>query len=643
MISSREELENVVDLLTIELEEDRNQYQYKLKSMSFDHKKEEGFLWYPVSIKDTYYGVGQRLIVEFEKSYENDSPNHFQSGKVVKLFSNSESEENAEINGVISGIRQNIVKIVFFADELPDWSYRGKIGLELQFDETSYREMNNALHLVMKAKNNRLSELREILLGYQNPEFFRVLDLELENLNDSQNQAIRNILSAEDVAIIHGPPGTGKTTTLVAGITEVLKEEEQVLVCAASNTAVDLLTERMVSKGIDVLRIGNPARVSEEQLMNTLDYKISTHKEYKRIKELRKSANDLRNIAGRYKRNFGKSEREQRKMVYREARKMAEEAGMIESYITEDLVSNAQVIAATLVGANNHVLEGKNFSTLFIDEAGQALEPACWIPIIKAGRVILAGDHLQLPPTVKSFEAAKAGLSETLFEKCIKRQNVDVMLSVQYRMNKLIMEFSNQQFYSGALIAADNVENHVLAPTNLSPFFQPLSFVDTAGCSYLEEEGERTRSLVNYEEANLLFRYILELNDVLKKTVSSEEKFSCGIISPYKAQVEYLINNLPQELLREDSTLKVNVNTIDGFQGQERDIILLSLVRSNESGEIGFLSDVRRMNVGLTRARKKLVIFGDSSTIGLHPFYKNFLNYIDQTNSYHSAWEYITY
>lgn len=642
MNSSREELERVLELLAMELEEDRKQYQYKLQTMSFDLKKEEGFLWYPLSIKDTYYGVGQRLIVEFEKSYESDAPNHFQSGKVVKLFSNSEYHEGGEINGVISGLKQNSVKVVFFADELPEWSYKGKIGLELQFDETSYREMNSALHLVMKAKNNRLAELREILLGYRKPNFSKAVDLSLESLNESQNKAIRNILSAEDVAIIHGPPGTGKTTTLVASIVEVLKEEDQVLVCAASNTAVDLLTERIAAKGIDVLRIGNPARVSEDQIKFTLDYKISSHKEYKRIKELRKSANDLRNIAGRYKRNFGKSEREQRKMVYREARKMAEEAGLIENYITDDLVSKAQVIAATLVGANNHVLERNYFSTVFMDEAGQALEPASWIPIMKADRVILAGDHMQLPPTVKSFDAAKAGLSETLFEKCIKRQEVDVMLSVQYRMNKLIMEFSNQEFYSGGLVAANHVENHTLAARQDSPLFNPISFIDTAGCSFLEKAGERTRSLFNVEEANLLFHYLLELSRELKRLELSKEKFTCGIISPYKAQVEYLMNNLPNEYTEEDSIIKVNVNTIDGFQGQERDIILLSLVRSNELGEIGFLSDTRRMNVGLTRARKKLAIFGDSSTIGQHPFYKNFLNYIDKTNSYHSAWEYIS-
>jgi ATP-dependent RNA/DNA helicase IGHMBP2 len=644
MNNSQEELANVLALLETEMQEDRLLYKSKMEALTLASKKEEGLIWYPISITDTYYGMGDRLIVELEKNYENDSPNHFQGGKVVKLFSANDDDEKQEISGVVSMVRQKVMKIVFFVDELPDWAYKGKLGVEIQFDETSYKEMLSALKEVHNAKNNRIAKLREVLLGFAKPQFdSEIKDVASKNLNESQNKALNNILKAYDVAIIHGPPGTGKTTTMVEAINEVLKNEEQILVCAASNAAVDYLTEKIAQKGLEVVRIGNPARISEEQLKFTLDVQVSNHKEYKRIKGLRKQANELRNLALKYKRNFGREEREQRKLILREARKIAEEAGQIENYIVDDLLTGAQVITSTLVGSSNHNLKGKYFQTVFIDEAAQALEPATWIAILKAERVIFAGDHKQLPPTIKSFEAAKKGLSVTLFEKCIQRQHVDVMLTKQYRMHEQIMRFSSSQFYNDKLEADETVKNHLLGDSDISELFKAVSFIDTAGCGYHEKTEAKTLSTFNPEEADLLSGYLEKFIDQIKLSQHDSAKISIGVISPYKAQVEYLKNVLPKQSYFSDEGFSFSINTIDGFQGQERDVILISLVRSNETGEIGFLSDTRRMNVALTRARKKLVIVGDSSTLGNHIFYKQFLTYIEGIDAYHSAFEYINW
>lgn len=641
MNNSQEELQHVLDLLQIELEEDKKQYQEKMKYMSLAQKREEGFAWYPIVFKDTYYGMGERLIVEIERPSGKEIPHQFQSGKMVKLFSNSEKkDERGELGGVVSAVRENFLKIVFFADELPDWADRGKVGVELMFDESSYREMEAAIKQVMKAKNNRVADLREILLGYDKASFNTKMDeVIVKSLNNAQNRAMNNIIRANDLAIVHGPPGTGKTTTLIEAIVQVLEEEDQVLVCAPSNTAVDLLTEKLASRNIQVARIGNPARVNEDQLKHTIDLQVTNHRDFKRIKELRKSANDLRNIAVRYKRNFGREEREQRKTVLNEARKMAEEAGAIENYIIKDILNKARVITCTLVGSSNQAIRDKQYSTIFIDEAAQALEPACWIPILRAERVVLAGDHFQLPPTVKSYEAGKGGLTTTLFEKAIQRQEADVMLEVQYRMNEKIMQFSNSQFYKGKLSADSSVKNHTLNLKNQEEAF-PVEFIDTAGAGYNEQTDPKTLSTFNQEEANLLLNHLKILCSNLK---GEEEgpKHTCGIITPYKAQKELLISLVEKDEVLAGAPLKISVNTVDGFQGQERDIIYISLVRSNDEGEIGFLSDVRRMNVALTRAKKKLIVIGDSATLGENAFYKNFLTYIESINAYKSAWEYI--
>jgi predicted DNA helicase len=643
MKSSKEELEHLLEIMKIEQEEDRQQYKEKVLQSPLTERRKLGVTWYPIVIKESYYSTGERLVLEIERPTNTEVAHQFTSGKVASLFSNfhNEGKDNPSIAGVVTGGGLNNLKLTLFVDELPEWADDGKLGLDLLFDETSYKEMEIAVNKVIKAKNCRLEELREILLGHEAPGFDKdIKEITLDNLNESQNRALSNVIKAEDVAIIHGPPGTGKTTTLIEAIGETLKSEESVLVCAPSNAAVDLLTEKLHEKGISVLRFGNPSRISEELQMHSLDYKITNHKEYKQIKELKKRAVEFRNLALKYKRNFGKEERLQRKAIQDEARKIQGEAVKIEKYIIQDLISKAQVFTCTLVGSVNHHLKDKEFNTVFIDEAAQALEPATWIPILRANRVVFAGDHFQLPPTVKSLEAGKQGLSITLFEKTIQRQQADVMLQTQYRMHENIMKFSSKMFYKESLIAHDSVRTGVLYEAD-DILGNPVEFIDTAGCSYEEKSEKGSSSTFNPDEAELLFKHLIIVHSRLQEHAIPVNTLRVGIISPYKAQVNLMkekLNEYP-ELIK--SPIRISINTVDGFQGQERDIIYISLVRSNDRGEIGFLSDIRRMNVAITRAKKKLVLIGDSGTLSQHKFYKEFLGYIDSIEAYKSAWEYI--
>ncbi len=634
-------LQKLVKLLKIERDEDFAQYEKFFSRNNINHRKQNGVTWYPIIITNTGIGFGEYLQIEIERTSNKGEPHQFTGGKMAALFSNTHPDE-APINGTVKVLGPDKIRLSLTIDELPDWCDDGKLGINILFDEASYREMNIALKKVITADRSRLAELRDVLYEIKNPEFNKEnAKLKFDRLNDSQNAAVRKIISAKDVAIIHGPPGTGKTTTLVQAIKETLKEEKQVLVCSSSNTAVDLLTEKLYREGVSVLRLGNPARISEEVLMNTLDAKAAKHPSNKDIKNFKRTAEEYFRMAGKYKRVFGKEERQQRQLLYSEAKKLIREARALEDYIVDEQFANTQVIACTPVVSSGRMMRDRQFSTVFIDEAAQALEPMCWIPISRSNRVIFAGDHCQLPPTVKSKEAELGGLKETLFEHCMKIKDVSVMLDTQYRMNEQIMNFSNKIFYSNKLIAHDSVKETLLSYDKDEVLLNTaVEFIDTAGCGYNEKLNTESLSISNPEEAQVLLAHLKRL---LANYYLNDRKdiISLGVIAPYKEQMQLLSILIEGDEEIKKYPARIAVKTIDGFQGQERDVMYISLVRSSDSKDIGFLSDIRRMNVALTRAKKKLVVIGDSATLSNHPFYMDFLDYVESIHAHSSAWEFI--
>ena len=644
----------LTSLLKIEQAEDRRIYQEQAASASVAVRREAGLSWYPIAIRDTELGRGDYLTVEVERTTHQDIAHQLRFGAPAALFSNHDPAAD-RVEGTISFVGGNRLKLTLRTDELPDWARDGKLGVDLLFDDNSYTEMFGAMRqaaaLAGKGAEGRLVR---ILTGQESPSFeidvpaangtdlpaANVADAPAANgfssLNASQQAAVAKILSASDLAIVHGPPGTGKTTTLIAAIQALIRRDGgPVLVVAPSNTAVDLLSEKLSDGGLNVLRIGNPARVSEKLLSLTLDSRMAEHSGMKEIKRLKKKAGEFRDMAHKYKRQFGQAEREQRKALFDEARNILKEVERTEQYILDDIIRKSQVIAATLVGANHYTVRGLRYTTAVIDEAGQALEPACWIPVLKAPRLILAGDHCQLPPTVRSDEAARAGLGTTLLEKCVALHPAAVtLLEEQYRMHERIMGYSSGVFYEGRLKAHPTVAAHTLFEGD-----GPLAFIDTAGCGF-DERPEGT-GLTNPEEAAFLVRHATQLVLELAGRYPGSDFPSMAIIAPYRNQVHLL-----QELVQSAPGLRerldrIAVNTIDSFQGQERDIVYIGMTRSNAESRVGFLSDIRRMNVAMTRARKKLVVIGDSATLSRVPFYDGFISYAQQREAYQSAWEFV--
>ncbi|RDC58618.1 DUF2075 domain-containing protein [Pedobacter chinensis] len=633
----KEYFKNLQDLLNIEREEDLRSYLKLTENTSAADRRALGLTWYPIAIRNTEIGRGDYLTVDLERTTHQDFSHQFRFGSSVVLFSNHDSKED-RLEGTITHLTGNKMKISLRVDELPDWTKDGKLGVDLLFDNNSYDEMQNALkqatHL---AENESENKLIRILTKGEKPSFQNEEKFIIPNkLNESQQLAVNKIISADHLAIVHGPPGTGKTTTLVHAIKSLVKHNNQkILVVAPSNTAVDLLTEKLAAEGLNVIRIGNPARVSEHLLAATLEHKMADHSEMKVIRSLKKQANEYKNMAHKYKRSFGKAERDQRKALFEEAHKIGREVEKTEQYIMDNLFNKAQIITATLVGANHYTVRNLKYNTIVIDEAGQALEPACWIPILKAQKVILAGDHFQLSPTIKSNEAGRNGLSNTLLEKSVSLHPESVvLLNEQYRMHKDIMGYSSKVFYENKLLADASVANRTLFLND-----EPLTFIDTAGCSF-DEKLDGT-STTNPEEAAFLIKHLINLVKEIESLNAAEYFPSIAVVSPYKQQVQIL-----KALVDESEELtihqnKISVNTIDSFQGQERDIVYISLTRSNQEGSIGFLSDTRRMNVAMTRARKKLVVVGDSATLSKSKFYADFIAYSENLNAYHSAWEFI--
>lgn len=625
------------ELLKIERQEDQLSYLKIIERSSPAERRANGLTWYPIAIRGSEMSRGDYLTVEVERTTHQDLVHQFRFGMPAALFSHHDPKQN-RVEGVISYQAGNLFKITLHTDELPDWSRDGKLGVDLLFDDNSYDEMTAALKtaatLLERGKEDRLIK---ILTGEQQPEFDTLaLPVISPILNPSQLDAVNRIITARDLAIVHGPPGTGKTTTLVQAIATLSRmDNRQILVVAPSNTAVDLLSEKLAGEGLNVLRIGNPVRVSERLASLTLDSKMAAHSQMKDIRKLKKQANEFRIMAQKYKRNFGRAERDQRKALFDEAYKIMREVNKTEQYIMEDLIAKAQVITATLVGANHYTLRNLKYHTVVIDEAGQALEPACWIPVLKAQRLIMAGDHYQLPPTVRSSQAAQQGLSTTLLEKAVAlHPGAVVLLDEQYRMNETIMGYSSKVFYGDRLKAHHSVADHVLLPGEA-----PLEFIDTAGCGF-EEKKEGT-STTNPEEASFLLKHLSQLVARLSEQYAVDAFPTVAVISPYKEQVNILKEQWLHSPLLKEHANTISVNTIDSFQGQERDIVYISMTRSNAEGEIGFLSDIRRMNVAMTRARKKLVIIGDSATLCRSPFYLGFIDYAEKKNAHKSAWEFM--
>ncbi|OOG78051.1 AAA domain-containing protein [Algoriphagus sp. A40] len=636
-----EELKQGLKLLKLEWSEDLAQYKKKFLNTSLADKKKEGITWHPIQLKKSKIGMGERLLVEVER-LDSNYPSAFSSGKSVTFFSTHEGYQGAEnrVNGVVNQAKKDSMVVTLQADELPEWMQDTRLGVDLLFDEASYREMESALKKVIAGENPRLAELRDIALGEKSPKFRELPQLELTGLNFSQNLACQKIAEAQDFAIVHGPPGTGKTTTLIAAISQAVERGLSILVTAPSNAAVDLMVEKLVDAGISTLRLGHPARVEEKILNQTLDAKIAFHDSYRDLKKLRKETEAYLKIAQQYKRHFGPEERAQRKLMYQEVSRSREAAGHLEDYIRSDIFQKTQVFACTLVGASSFHLKGMLFDVVFIDEAAQGLEAATWIPILKAKKVVFAGDHCQLPPTIKSFEASKAGLSVTLFEKIIQRQpQTAQMLQVQYRMPEDIMGFSNGWFYEGKLQAAENTKTHAFSPDE-----PVLEWIDTAGSGFTDQVEAESLSTFNPDEARFACTY---LNDTIKRIGFArfkQENLTIGLIAPYSAQVRMLRNLIFDTY--EFPNLKafadlITIDTVDGFQGQERDLMLISLTRSNDKGEIGFLSDTRRMNVALTRAKRKLILIGDSGTLAQNPFFDSLLRYFEAKGAYRSVYEFL--
>lgn len=607
--------------------------------------------WYPVRLAKEYIGTGERIIIEVERTNQKDQPHAFQSGKMVSVFSNASGKsEKQHQNGVINYVRDNLMVITLNGDDLPEWIDSGSLGVDVMFDEMSYREMEYTLKKVIEADDDRVAEFRELLLGGGDAGYRLPVAGEqvIGNclpagkagklgtiLNESQLKAAHKIIESKDIAFIHGPPGTGKTTTLVQAIKYTVKDEGQILVCAPSNAAIDLLVEKLSDQGLNVIRIGHPARVTEQSLSKTLDARIAEHPNFDELRLLRKNMEQTKQKANKYKRSFGHFEKAERRMLREEARQLKSDADTLEFYIINDLLQKSEVICSTLVGASHPTLKGRRYKTAFIDEAGQALEPACWIPFLRAQRVILAGDHMQLPPTVKSNEAAQLGLAETLFEKGIlKHPSQASMLQVQYRMHEAIMKFSSSYFYENELIAHECVRFELLHPNQ-----PPIEFIDTAGAGFTEEQDPETLSRLNKEEAALLIRQAEKLIEEIGLEEWITQNMTIGIITPYRAQVDYLNHLAESSSLLEPLHKLVTINTVDAFQGQERDVIVISFVRSNAKGEVGFLADIRRTNVAMTRAKKKLIMIGDSATLGTHPFYVKLLEYLQTNDFYKSTFE----
>ena len=616
-------------LLEIEYNHEKEEFRKQTETMGVERKVRRGDAWFPISIGRSYYNSLNQMVVEVMRQPGSDIEHNFEAGRPVCFFTIKNDMGTAGAKATKAGSKLQYLSFtatVSYAEQdrmvvaLPDsgrivdLQRQDALGVQLFFDETSYRLMFEALDRVIRARSGRLADLRDIFYTKAPASRYTFDAMRFPWLNASQEKAVNEVLWAKDVAVVHGPPGTGKTTTLVEAIFETLRRESQVLVCAQSNMAVDWISEKLVDRGINVLRIGNPTRVNDKMFSFTYERRFEAHPDYPQLWSIRKAIRELR------------QQRKHADSWHQKMDRLKSRATELELRIRSSLFGEARVIASTLTGAANRVLEGEKYSTLFIDEAAQALEAACWIAIRKAGRVILAGDHCQLPPTVKSIMALKGGLGKTLMERIVENKpEVVTLLKMQYRMNEQIMKFSSEWFYHGMVESAPSVSHR-----GILDYDTPMMWIDTAECDGKEEFVGENFGRINRAEAELTLQTLQQYLEKIGKQRILEESIDVGIISPYRAQVQLLRKELRKREFFRPYRHLLTVNTVDGFQGQERDIILISLVRSNDGGDIGFLRDLRRMNVAITRARMKLIILGSSETMTSHPFYKKLYEYVGQ-------------
>ena len=615
-----QDLQQQSAMLQKEYEYEKELYRQQTREAGIPKRIQQGVCWFPVKLGADRYNSLNQLTVEVTRTETEETEHSFEYGRPVCFFRISADRQIRYFNfsAVISYVQDNKMVVVLPGSQvLPELVVTGELGVQLYFDDTSYKTMFAALREVAEAKGNRTARLREVLLGKAPALRRETGPVRFPWLNASQEKAVNQVLCAKEVAVVHGPPGTGKTTTLVEAVYETLHRENQVMVSAQSNTAVDWIAEKLVDRGIPVLRIGNPTRVNDKMLAFTYERRFEAHSDYPELWQIRKT---IREMTGRLR----KSGREDRERLHNQLTKLRVRATGLEIRIDTELFTEARVIACTLVGAASRVLERKRFSSLFIDEAAQAIEAACWIAISRADRVILAGDHCQLPPTIKCIEAARGGLGRTLLEKVVlhKPETVSV-LKIQYRMHEDIMRFPSRWFYHDELEAAPEVKYR-----GILDFDTPVSWIDTSELDLQEKAVAEGTGRLNTGDAELLVRELKNYMERIGIRRILEEHIDFGVISPYRAQVHYLRHLLKKEPFFRPCRRLITVHTVDGFQGQERDVIMISLVRANEKGQIGFLRDLRRMNVAITRARMKLLILGEAVTLTRHPFYRELYEYI---------------
>lgn len=608
-------------LLQMEYEHERDEYKRISEQWGVERTVRRGLCWYPLRVGRNRYDSLNRLVVDLYRSESQLEQEHqFEYGRQVRFFV---ADDAMRVNyksytGTVCYVDVDRIAVavsgVNVITDLENCA-AGTLGMQLSLDETTYRTMFEALNDVAQARGGRLAELRDVICGMVEPGFRDIYPVRFPWLNRSQEVAVNNMLCSRDVMIVHGPPGTGKTTTLVEAIAETLNREPQVLVCAQSNMAVDWICQKLVERGVRVLRIGNPTRVNDQMLGYCYERQYEAHPDYPELWSIRKA---IRQLQGERRKHSMSSS------VQSRINRLRHRAEELEVKINVELFDNARVVASTLVGSNSSLLTGRRFGTLFVDEAGQALEAATWIAVRKADRVVLAGDHLQLPPTIKCYDAERGGLGVTMMEMVVRRwQQAVTLLTTQYRMNRQIMQFSSDWFYGGSLKAADEVKVR-----GILDFDTPMEWIDTSQMDFDEQVQGAGCSKVNVKEADFFVARLEEYVSRIGLERILDERIDFGLISPYKAQVRYMRQIVKRSAVLRQLREVLTVDTIDGFQGQERDVVFISLVRSNDDGSIGFLSDLRRMNVAITRARMKVVVIGNAETLCHHKFYAKLHAYI---------------